>query len=358
MKGLFTIAAVLLLLSCSKKKNKVVLHLTGAFNRSFVLKRVSVGETSSKQIDSAIPRSVRDSFVYYLPVSEPAIYRIHFQYKPIEISFIADSSDIDIYYNYTTGEYHFVNSPASEEWRLFQQHQAALAGEERKLWTLSKDSAATQVDSLIRESYNRNFHFADTVTNPALFLLAYNVIDYGSDYRGLQAFIGNAARRFPHHKGVQELVSNTLDYVRIFNSPLKLGDTLPRLSMPDINGRNIEIGPSSGKYTLIDFWSTWCDDCRPFLEAKRAAWKRWGAGPFAIISVAIDAERDAWVSVTRHERNLWPQIIDEKMWAGPVARTLRFDSIPFNFLIDPNGRIVAKGIAADSLDKTLSSFLK
>jgi hypothetical protein len=50
-------------------------------------------------------------------------------------------------------------------------------------------------------------------------------------------------------------------------------------------------------------------------------------------------------------------LIDEQMWAGPVARTLRFDSIPFNFLLGKDGRILAKGISPDSLLQTLKKFI-
>jgi peroxiredoxin len=346
-----TFGAIVFLLFCActgGSGHRVIFHLTGALQRQFVIERVGLNDEKPVTLDSGVGRRPRDSFVYHLPPMEPTIYQIRFRGKSFQLPFIYDSSDIDVYYNYTTGEYHFTNSPVSEEWRQFQLEQMRIARQEKQLSGRS-DSGRLLQDSLLRESYRRNFNFADTVRNPALFLLAYNLVDFGADYKGLGQFMQKAGRRFPAHAGVQALVKNTLEYVRIFGSPLKVGDTLPSLVLPDSDGRNVAIASVRGKYTLIDFWSSWCDECRTFSGAKKEAWRKADTGRFAIISVAIDAEKEAWKSVIRFERYPWPQVIDEKMWSGEAARAFHFDSLPYNFLIGPDGRIVAKGIVADSL---------
>lgn len=358
MKWTFGTIALLLLGACTGRgRHRATFHLIGGLQRHFVIEKLGVNDEKPLTLDSGAGRSPRDSFSYDLPTMEPTIYQIRFQGKSFLLPFIYDSSDIDVFYNYTNGAYHFTNSPASEEWRNFQQEQLRLATEERRL-DPRVDSSRRHLDNLAQEHYNRNFNFADTVRNPALFLLAYNLIEYGNDYKGLEQFIRRAGRRFPDHAGVQALVRSTIDYTSIFGSPLRVGDTLPRLALPDTNGRSITIGPVPGKYTLIDFWSTWCDDCRIFSGAKKRARLSIDSSRLAIISVAIDAKKAAWRSVIQYEHYTWPQLIDEKMWAGPVARTLRFDSIPFNFLLSPDGRIIAKGISPDSLLPTLKKTIK
>jgi thiol-disulfide isomerase/thioredoxin len=308
--------------------NKVVFHLNGAFNRHFLIERTGLNDEDPSPIDSGIGASNRDTFVYDLPPSEARVYMIRFQGKSFQLPFIDDSTGLDIFYNYTTGQYHFEHSPASEEWQRFRQGQEGLD---------------------MRTAYTRNFNFADTVTNPALFLMAYNMVEYGNDYDGLQHFMQRAAQRFPTHQGVQTLVRNTLDYISIFRSPLHVGDSLPALSLPDPSGQAIAIRPIPGKYLLIDFWSTWCDDCRLFSDAKKESWKKMDTSRFSIISVAIDAEKATWQKVIAGEQYPWQQLIDEKMWTGPTARAYKFDSLPYNFLVDPHGIIVAKAIPADSL---------
>jgi hypothetical protein len=349
-------ALLMLLTACGgRQQQRIAFHLTGGFNRHFVIERVGLNGDSSLVLDSGAGRSGRDSFIYTLPASEPSIYRIRMQGHSFELPFIYDSSDIGIFYNYTTGEYHYVNSPASDEWKKFQQGQMKIAQEERGLSARLNDSSRRAVDSLIREAYRRNFQFADTVSNPGLFLLAYNLVDFGRDYQGLGQFVLRAGQRFPGHRGVQMLVKNTLDFVRNFRSPLQLGDTLPQLTLPDTAGRVVTVGSTPGKYLLIDFWSTWCDQCRVFSDVKKKAWSLADTGRLAMISVAVDAEKDNWKRVVRFEGYPWLQVIDEKMWAGKVAGTFRFDSLPFNYLVGPDGRIRAKAIAPDSLMVVLSA---
>ena len=347
---------VLLMAACNgRKEHRVVFHLTGAFNRHFVIERAGLNGDRSVVLDSGMGRSGRDSFVYTLPASEPVAYRIRLQERAFQVPFIYDSSDIGIYYNYTTGAYHYENSPASEEWQQFQRGQLAIAQQERALAARPDDSSRRATDSLMTLAYRRNFNFADSVRNPALFLLAYNLVDFGRDYAGLEQFIRRAGTRFPGHSGVQTLVRNTLDFVRTFRTPLQRGNPMPHLSLPDTAGLEVAIGPERGKYVLIDFWSTWCDRCRIFSDAKKRAWSLADSSRLAMISVAVDAEKDSWKEVVRFERYPWTQVIDEKMWAGQAARTFRFDSIPFNYLVGPDGRILARAIPADSLIGVLSA---
>jgi thiol-disulfide isomerase/thioredoxin len=337
-------------------KHRIVFHLIGGFNRQFFIERLNFNGDMPTPLDSGAGRNPRDSFVYFLPPGEPTVYHLRLQGKVVQPAFVYDSSDIEVYYNYTNSQYHVVNSPASEEWRNFVRGQDSIGRQQRLLDGLPADSARPRAFALVRERYMRDLHFADTVSNPALFLLAYNNIDFGSDYKGLEQFIQRAGRRFPGHAQVQELVKSTVAYARTFGSPLQLGDTLPAVGLADNSGNWVRIGPVAGKYTLIDFWSTWCDQCRVFSAAKKDAWHKADTSRFAIISVAIDAKKETWQKVIQYEQYAWPQLIDEQMWKGPVARTLRFDSIPFNFLLGPDGRIVFKGISSDSLALALASL--
>lgn len=351
--------ALVLITGCgNRNSNRVVFHFIGGFNRTFVVERMSFTGEAPLDVDSGIGRGARDSFVYDYPGTEPMVYSIRFQNKIPHLPFIVDSSAMEVFYNYTNGRSSFINSPASEEWRQFQLGQQAIGRQQRLLDAHPGDAVRPQIDSLVNESYTRNFNFADTTTNPALFLLAFQQVEYGNDYKGLDSFITRAGKRFPNHTGIQQLVNKTLDYTHTFGSPLHLGDTLPKVQLPDTNGNMVTIGSVPGKYTLIDFWSTWCERCRLFSAAEKAAWNKLDTSRLAIISVALDAKKANWRSVIHHEQYAWPQFIDEQMWTGPVARTLRFDSIPFNFLLGKDGRILAKGIPPDSLFQILHMLIK
>jgi hypothetical protein len=337
------------------REQQVVFHLNGAFNRHFVLERVGFNEGKPQIVDSGVARSNRDSFVFTLPVSEPAVYFILPQNKGYRIPFVYDSTGLRIIYNYGKDEYHFENSPASEEWRRFQQGQEAINGERQRIEGRPGGGTPLVIDSLPRAAAARNFHFADTTTNPALFLLAFNQVDFDTDYQGLEKFIKRAGQRFPANTAVQTLVRNTLDFVAIFSTRLRIGDQLPSLQLPDSTGQVQLVGPAKDKYLLIDCWSSWCDACRVFSMSEKAAWQHADTGKFVIISIAVDAEKQAWMNILRFEHYPWQQLIDEKMWTGPAARALHFDSLPYNFFVAPGGRLLSKAIPADSLLPILSS---
>jgi hypothetical protein len=356
MKWARSLFFLLLLTSCGHRDDRrIIFILNGAFNRHFLVERAGrVGERPVI-VDSGIGRTQRDTIIFTLPPSEATVYFIRLQYKSYRIPFIHDSTGLTILYNYGKDHYRFENSPASSEWQRFQTGQDSIGAEMHKLEGLPEATIRPRLDSLLRMSYNRNFHyFADTTTNPALFLLAYKLVDFDRDYAGLEKFMQRVARRFPGHSGISALVNSTLDYVRIFNNPLKTGDQLPALQLPDSTGRMIAIAPEKNKYLLIDFWSSWCgESCRTFSEVKKQIYRRSDTTKLAMISIAIDAEEEDWRKIIHSEAYPWPQLIDKKMWSGPAPSTLRFDSLPFNFLVAPGGRIVGKAIPADSLLRIL-----
>jgi thiol-disulfide isomerase/thioredoxin len=364
-------AVLFLFTGCMGKGGiNVSLHLIGAFNRQFYLEKMAFNDDSLQIIDSGRAAGNNATFNFRLPAVEAAAYQIRFRDKPFQLIFINDSKNIGITCNYTNGQYRFTNSPGSTSWKEFQRAQGLLAERQgmivhridslRKAHSTEKviDSANRQLNRISRDRYLDNLQFADTVQNAALFMLAYNMVDYGKDFDGLQHFMERAVKRFPLHAAVQTLAKNTFDYLKVFREEYQVGDHLPDLVLPDPSGNNISIHSIRNKYVLMDFWSTWCDRCRIFSDAKKAARIRMDSNKFGMISIAIDAEKDSWRKVIAYEKYDWPQLIDEKMWAGSAVRTLKFDSIPFNFLLAPDGRIVAKAIPADSLLAVLSEFIK
>lgn len=357
--------------SCeTRNETKVTLHIRGAFNRHFYIQNLAFNDEKQVILDSGIGKSNYDSVVFYIPHIEDKAFQLRVEGREAQTPFINDSNDIDIYYDYTTGNYKVKNSPASILLKNFTDSQKILRQEtvllNTKINNLKQikaekrqiDSVQKQLDNLSKSIYERNFQFADTVHNPALFMVTYNLVEFGKDFDALKKFMGNVKKRFPLHKQVQLLVENTLEYIKIFEEEYQIGDTLPELILPNQYDKEISTYSIKNKYLLIDFWSTWCETCRVFSAAKKEARKRIDSSRFDMISVAVDAEKATWHKVIDFEGYTWDQLIDEKMWNGKAVRTLKFDSIPFNFLIDPNRRIIAKAIPSDSLVFVLEKLVK
>lgn len=368
----YIIISLFLISACStKNETKLTLHIRGAFNRHYYIQSLAFNDERQETLDSGIAKTNSDSIVFYIPYTEDKAFQLRVEGRDAQTPFINDSKEIDIYYDNTTGTYRVKNSPASILLKNFSDSQSFIMNETVKLKTqinslsLAKkankrkiDSLTVLLDTLSRSIYNRNFQFADTVHNPAVFMVAYNLVEFGKDFAGLHKFIDKAKKRFPGHKGVQLLAENTLEFIKIFEEEYQIGDKLPELVLPNQYDKQISTYSIKNKYLLIDFWSTWCETCRVFSAAKKEARKRIDSSRFDMISVAVDAEKATWHKVIDFEGYTWDQLIDEKMWNGKAVRTLKFDSIPFNFLIDPNRRIIAKAIPADSLVIVLEKLVK
>lgn len=141
--------------------------------------------------------------------------------------------------------------------------------------------------------------------------------------------------------------------------PTAIGAIAPEFVQTDINGKSIGISDLRGQYVLIDFWASWCKPCRaenPFLVSVYQQFKGKG---FTILGVSLDDERskDAWIKAIEQDKLTWPQISDLKGWKNEAAQLYNISSVPQNFLIAPDGKIVAKNLKGEALIKKLTELL-
>lgn len=290
----------------------------------------------------------REERPYYLKVSG----------TDIRILFVHDGSDMAITANILRPEaFTITQSPSNTILYRFLEGQRSnntvLSQTARELQQTSdaaqKGILQGQYDSLLRAYYKEYRDFADTVSSPGVFLYIYNNVDFGKDYDSLRAFIMRTADRFPAHEQVAHLREKTIDYLKTFSFEFAVGDTLPPLQLPDEQGNMVWVRPGNGQYLFIDFWSSWCQPCFRYMDPKKALEPLRQMGKLEMVSIALDIEKEQWKQMINSSHLNGIHLIDEKVWNGPVIHQWRIDSIPFNFLVDPTGRIIDKAIPADSL---------
>ncbi len=136
-----------------------------------------------------------------------------------------------------------------------------------------------------------------------------------------------------------------------------IGSKAPPITEKDLSGKVLSLYNVKGKYTLIDFWASWCAPCvRQFPEMKQAYEVFKGKG-FEIFSVSIDSREDRWKAASERYELPWPNVSDVKGWDSGHARAYNVTFIPFNLLIDSNGIIVAKNLHSLELYSRLTSLL-
>ena len=368
------ISYFILLISCSDKKysgRKFTLNIHHAYGRKVFLETLPFQNEKKSVMDSATVKSGNDFISFNIPDTEERPFRLKIDESNLEIYFINDISETILEADILkTDDFKVIKSPATNSLKLFFNQQAYLREKGRKEFLLidslsrAKGSKLT-IDSLTSEMNRQSkdfFHnyisFADTVSSSGAFLYVYNNIDFGKDYGALKNFIQKASQRFPHHQRIQQLKDETIEYLKIFEEEYNAGDYLPELILPGIEGKSISTFSMKGKYVFMDFWSTWCAPCLVYDKVKLNLKTKLPPDKFEIVSIALDSEKENWLNYLKGKNFSWPQLIDEKVWNGETIRRFKIDSIPFNFLLAPDGKILSKAIKPDSVLTVISNILK
>ncbi|HXB02394.1 MAG TPA: TlpA disulfide reductase family protein [Opitutaceae bacterium] len=140
-------------------------------------------------------------------------------------------------------------------------------------------------------------------------------------------------------------------------SALKPGVAFPDFNEKDLAGEPLSIARFKGKVVLVDFWATWCGPCREELPNVLAAYKKYHDKGFEIIGVSLDQDENTLKSFIKEKGMVWPQYFDGQGWGSKLGQKYGIDSIPMTFLLDQEGKIVAKGLRGAALDEQLALML-
>jgi peroxiredoxin len=136
------------------------------------------------------------------------------------------------------------------------------------------------------------------------------------------------------------------------------GKQAPDFQLPDVNGKQLSLSSFKGKYVLVDFWASWCGPCRGENPNVVAAFNRFKDKNFTILGVSLDQKKDAWQEAIKKDGLAWSHVSDLKYWESSVVPLYGIDGIPYNVLIDPDGKVIAESLRGPALEQKLQEVLK
>ena len=131
------------------------------------------------------------------------------------------------------------------------------------------------------------------------------------------------------------------------------------IELPSPDGTLIRVSDfvAKNRYTLVDFWASWCGPCRAEMPTVVKAYTDYPAKGLEVIGVSLDEDKDAWVNAIDQLHMPWPQMSDLNGWDCAGARLYNVRSIPSNVLIDQQGNIIAKDLRGNELLGKLAELM-
>ena len=171
------------------------------------------------------------------------------------------------------------------------------------------------------------------------------------------------AAEFPETKWGKEAPRSIIEVEEMtaklkMSAALRPGAEVPDFAVTDTEGNPLSLARFKGKLVLVDFWATWCGPCVAEMPNVVAAYRKYHERGFEVIGVSLDKDEEAMKRFVKENKMSWPQFFDGQGWGNALAAKYGIQSIPATFLVDADGKIVAKDLRGAALEAELARRLE
>ncbi len=173
-------------------------------------------------------------------------------------------------------------------------------------------------------------------------------------YNGLSSVLQNSVIGSSIENYIAQLKSQ-----QIASNFASVGNKAPDFTARTPEGKDLSLKEAMGKYTIIDFWASWCGPCRRENPNVVNVYNQYHDKGLNIISVSLDrpGQEDRWKQAILKDKMDWFHISNLQFWQDPIARSYGVRAIPATFLLDENGIIIAKDLRGPALGAKMEELL-
>jgi thiol-disulfide isomerase/thioredoxin len=189
------------------------------------------------------------------------------------------------------------------------------------------------------------------------------VLNFEKDISYFEKVDSALFKKYPEYEPVIDLHNQVKDMVTYFAGKKTVsadpGETMeaPEIALPSPEGDTIKLSSTRGSYVLLDFWASWCSPCRLENPNLLRAYDTYHNRGFQIYQVSLDKTKEAWMKGIQDDKlQKWIHVSDVRYWNSVVVPLYKIESIPTNYLLDKEGRIIASNLRGDALQRKLAEL--
>lgn len=306
----------------------------------------------------------KNTFQATVAAAEPGFYRLNL-YENQYINFILDDEDVKITADGLASD-GVAEVKGSTDTDHFNSVNAIMQGFQQEVQELevafqqaSMDRDEAKVDSL-RKVYvelddkksEKVKEAIEKMDNSLAALYAVNFLDPEKDFPFFNKLAQQVEKGMPNSKYAQQFVAS-VNGMRT----LAIGEMAPDIALPNPEGDTVALSSLRGKYVLIDFWAAWCRPCRMENPNVVRMYHKYNSKGFEVFGVSLDRNKKDWEEAIEADGLVWTQVSDLQYFNSAAARLYNIQAIPATYLIDPDGKIVAKNLRGAALEEKLAEVL-
>jgi peroxiredoxin len=382
MKKILSLLSIsIILFSCNNADDKGKFTVTGqvknAPDQKVYLEELYFSQKDPEVIDTAELKNGK--FILNGLAAEEGIYRVRLEKVASGFLFINDKGLINF-----TADLNDISlngpsfsTPANNSLKKFIgindslikiiQNAAASLNQLEQNGTKSTDSIFTVTKNNFNSAKELMtkfcFQYADTVKSPALALFTTTAAPV--EIEKFQLPLQKLSQRFAAHNGIIALTSFVKQQLadkqqqqQAQQGKVQIGSAAPDIIMNDVNDKPFSLSQLRGKYVLVDFWASWCGPCRGENPNVVAAYNEFKDKNFTVLGVSLDRDKASWLKAIKDDGLIWQQISDLKYWSSAAVDLYGLDGIPYNVLVDPQGKVIASNLRGEGLINKLRELLK